>query len=76
MGRVVRQPQFSRAFSFRSSAALASCTRHVPLVSVVIGDGPSSGHTRPLHPDKRVHLPARAVPPCVVAFTEVNNAIF
>lgn len=35
---------------FRSSAAPDGCTKHVLLVLVIIGDGPSLGHTRSAAP--------------------------
>lgn len=47
MGQVV----FTR-LSKKQSGLLPVCVRCVPLVSVVvISDGPSSGHTRPLRPN-------------------------
>lgn len=66
MGHVVDGPQFSRAFS--KQRRLVDCARLVPLV-LVISDGPLSGHTHPLQPEKRVHLPVRAVPPCMALLT-------
>lgn len=54
MGHVVDGPQFLRAFS--KQCRLVDCARLVPLV-LVMSDGPLSGHTHPLQPEKRVHLP-------------------
>lgn len=54
VGHVVDGPQFLRAFS--KQCRLVDCARLVPLV-LVISDGPLSGHTHPLQPEKRVHLP-------------------